>query len=173
MLNSFRSRSERASWFAAAMGLRNWLSTPPEPTPRLRPRRAWLLVLPAAYLAVLGGCWRYGTPSKLPGVALGLPLLLNLERAAAIIAALAAILIFAYLTSRGFLPTGFGNVSYPDASRQHEIERRVAELDGRIRQRLEPLEEGKQTADAALPLIQRELERLDARLEAVESEHEG
>jgi hypothetical protein len=127
-----------------------------------------LLAIPASYLVALGGCWRYGAPSKLPGVALGLPLVLDLERAAAILAAFAAVLIFAYLTSRGFLPTAFGQVAYPDASRQHDIERGLLELDSRIRHRLEPLEEGKQTAAAALPLIQRELEGLDARLKAVE-----
>lgn len=157
---------------AAPMSIRNWLSTPPEPTPRLRPRRFWLLVIPAVYTFALGACWLYGTPSKLPGVALGLPLLLNLEQAASVLATSAAVLIFAYLTSRGFLPTGFGNVSYPDASRQHEIERRVTELDSRIRTRVNSLEEGGQRADTALALIRRELERLEERLTAVESDHE-
>jgi hypothetical protein len=158
---------------AALLSIRNWLSTSPEPMPRLRPRQVWLLVIPAAYLFALGACWLYGTPSKLPGVALGLPLLLNLEQAASVLATFAAVLIFSYLTSRGFLPTGFGNVSYPDLNRQHESERRTAELDSGIRTRVSSLEEGGQRADTALALIQRELERLEERLTAVESDHEN
>lgn len=155
----------------AATGLRRWLSTPPEPTPRLQPSRAWLLVIPAAFSAALAGCWLYGTPSKLPGVALGLPLLLNLERAAGVLATIAAVLIFAYLTSRGLLPTAFGNVSYPDGARQHQIEEHIAELDDRVQRRLEPLEQGTKTANAALPLIEQKLKQLDARLRDVETGH--
>jgi hypothetical protein len=49
-------------------------------------------------------------PARLPGLALDLPLLLDLERATAILAAVGSVLIFAVFTSRGYLPTLLGNM---------------------------------------------------------------
>ncbi|HEV2997636.1 MAG TPA: hypothetical protein VGX16_00900 [Solirubrobacteraceae bacterium] len=111
----------------------------------------------------------YGTPEKLPGVALGLPLLLDLERSAAVLATIALVLIFAFLTSRGHLPTQFGNFAYPSIERQHDLEERVAALDRRLKQRLIPLEDGKRTSDEVLPLILKDLSEMSDRLEAVEA----
>ena len=66
----------------------------------------------------------YGTPAKLPGVALGFSMLLHLERAGAVLAVVSVVAIFAYMTSLGHLPSQFGNViGYPVADRQHELER--------------------------------------------------
>jgi hypothetical protein len=83
------------------------LAEPPEGEELLRPSRAWLLAIPSAYVIAVGGSVLYGTPAKLPGVALGLPLLLDLERAAAVLTVTAGVLIFALLTSRGQLRAGF------------------------------------------------------------------
>jgi hypothetical protein len=117
-----------------------WVSRiPPAGEELLRPSRAWLLAIPSAYAVAVAGSVLYGTPVKLPG------------------------------TSRGELPTQFGNVAYPAAGRQQELARRVAELDQRLERRLVPLEEGKQTNDEALPLITSELTELSSRLNAVES----
>ena len=123
-------------------------------------------------IAVVGSAL-YGTPAKLPGVALGLPLLLDLERAAAVLAVTAGVLIFALLTSRGHLPTQFGNVAYPAVGRQEELTRRVAELDQRLERRPVPLEEGSRTNNEALPLITSELTELSARCLMPSRAHEG
>jgi len=115
------------------------LAEPPDGEELLRPSRVWLLAIPSAYAVAVSGSVLYGTPAKLPGVALGLPLLLDLERAAAVLAAIASVLIFALLTSRGHLPTQFGNLAYPAVGRQQESTRHVVELDQRLERRLVPL----------------------------------
>jgi len=101
-------------------------------------------------------------------VALGFPLLLHLERAAAVVGVLGGVAVVAYLTSRGYLPSQLGNIGYPVVGRQHELERRVAELGQGIEGRLGPLEEGRQASDEALALISSDLQQLDGRLEALE-----
>jgi hypothetical protein len=156
-----------------AVRLVRHLTEAPEGEELLRPSRVWLLAIPSAYVIAVVGSALYGTPAKLPGVALGLPLLLDLERAAAVLAVTAGVLIFALLTSRGHLPTQFGNVAYPAVGRQEELTRRVAELDQRLERRLVPLEEGSRTNDEALPLITSELTELSRRLNAVESPRGG
>ena len=71
-----------------------------------------------------------GAPKNLPGIALGLPLLLHLERAAALLAVVAAVAVVSYLTRLGHLPTQFGNVGYEALeSRQKEGESRQREAD--------------------------------------------
>jgi hypothetical protein len=112
----------------------------------------------------------YGTPSKLPGVALGFPVLLHLERAGALLAVVSVVSIFAYMTSLGHLPSQFGNViGYSVADRQHELEGLTAELDRRIERRLVPLEEGKRASDEVLPVIAEQLTALDRRIDALET----
>jgi hypothetical protein len=134
----------------------------------LRPSRAWLLVIPSAYVIAIGGSVIYGTPAKLPGVALGLPLLLDLERAAAVLAMTAAVLMFALLTSRGHLPTQFGNVSYPAVGRQQDLTRHFAELDQRLERRLVSLEDRGRSNRDALGLVARELKQFASRLDTLE-----
>jgi hypothetical protein len=107
-------------------------------------------------------------PAKLPGVALGLPLLLDLERAAAVLVVTAGVLIFALLTSRGHLPTQFGNVSYPAVGRQQDLTRHFAELDQHLERRLVSLEDGGRATDEALGLVARELKELTGRLDTLE-----
>jgi hypothetical protein len=127
-----------------------------------------LVVIPLVYACAFVGSVLYGTPAELPGVALGLPLLLDLERAAAVLAAFALVSIFAILTSRGHLPTRFGNVGYPDIGRQHELEQRVAELNRRLNRRFGSLETRMRESDASLPVIVKALETIDSRLRLLE-----
>jgi hypothetical protein len=144
------------------------LAEPPDGEELLRPSRVWLLAIPSAYAVAVSGSVLYGTPAKLPGVALGLPLLLDLERAAAVLAAIASVLIFALLTSRGHLPTQFGNLAYPAVGRQQESTRHVVELDQRLERRLVPLEDGGRANDETLGLVARELKELTGRLDTLE-----
>ncbi len=112
----------------------------------------------------------YGTPAKLPGVALGFPILLHLQRAGAVLAAVSVVAIFAYMTSLGHLPSQVGNfIGYPVADRQHELERLTSDLDRRIERRLVPLEEGKRASDEVLVVITEQLAVLDRRVDAVKT----
>jgi hypothetical protein len=142
------------------------------PSSLLLPRwRGWLVAIPGIYVAGLVASVLYGTPAKLPGLALGFPMLLHLERAGAVLAVVSVVSIFAYMTSLGHLPSQFGNViGYPVADRQHELERLTAELGRRIERRLVPLEEGKRASDEVLPVIAEQLTVLDRRINAAETE---
>lgn len=89
----------------------------------------WLIVVSYAILVAASAVF-YGTPKNLPGIALGAPALLQMERGAAGLAVVAAVSIFAYLTRLGRLPTQFGNVGYEALeSRQEEGESRQREAD--------------------------------------------
>jgi hypothetical protein len=144
---------------------------PGPPSSLLLPRwRGWLIVIPGIYVGSLVASMLYGTPAELPGVALGFPMLLHLERAGAVLAMVSVVSIFAYMTSLGHLPSQFGNViGYPVADRQHELERLTAEVGRRIERRLIPLEEGKRASDEMLPAITEQLTALDRRVDAVET----
>jgi hypothetical protein len=135
----------------------------------LLPRwRGWLIVIPGIYMASFVASVLYGVPANLPGVALGFPVLLDLERAGAVLAMTAVVSIFAYMTSLGHLPSQVGNViGYPTADRQHELERLTAELDRRIERRLVPLEDGKRVSDEVLPVIIEQLTALDRRVNEI------
>ncbi len=141
------------------------------PSSLLLPRwRGWLIAIPTIYVGGLIASALYGTPAKLPGVALGFPILLHLERAGAVLAVFSIVSIFAYMTSLGHLPSQFGNViGYSVADRQHELEGLTAELDRRIDRRLVPLEEGKRASEEMLPVIAEQLTALDRRVDAVET----
>jgi hypothetical protein len=141
------------------------------PNNLLLPRwRGWLIMIPGIYVGGFAASVLYGTPTKLPGVALGFPMLLHLERAGAVLAVVSVVSIFAYMTSLGHLPSQFGNViGYTVADRQHELEQLSAEVDRRIKRRLVPLEEGKRASDAVLPVIAEQLTALDRRVDAVET----
>jgi hypothetical protein len=144
------------------------LAEPPAGEELLRPSRAWLLAILSAYAIAVGASVLYGTPAKLPGVALGLPLLLDLERAAAVLVVTAGVLIFALLTSRGHLPTQFGNVAYPAVGRQQDLTRHFAELDQRLERRLVSLEDRGRSNRDALGLVARELKQFASRLDTLE-----
>jgi hypothetical protein len=135
----------------------------------LLPRwRGWLIVIPGVFTVGFVASVLYGVPARPPGVALGFPVLLDLERAGAVLAVAAVVSIFAYMTSLGHLPSQVGNViGYPAADRQHELERLTAALDRRIERRLVPLEEGKRVSDEALPVITERLAALDRRVNEI------
>ncbi len=80
--------------------------------PLLERWHGWFIVIPGLCIACFVFSVLYGTPAKLPGVALGFPVLLHLERAAAVLAVIAVVSIFAYMTSLGYLPSQLGNIGY-------------------------------------------------------------
>ena len=141
------------------------------PTGPLLPRwRGWLIVIPCIYAGGFVASVLYGAPAKLPGVALGFPVLLHLERAGAVLAVVSVVSTFAYMTSLGHLPSQFGNmIGYPVPDRQHELEDLTVELRRRMELRLVPLEEGKRASDELLPAIGEQLAALDRRVDAVET----
>src|SRR3989442_15985922 len=83
--------------FVSARRLAEWLLASPRGPDPMSPRRGWLFVILVAYAVAFLVSVLYGTPRKLPGVALGSPFLLELERAAAILGAFSTVLIFAQL----------------------------------------------------------------------------
>jgi hypothetical protein len=96
----------------------------------LTPSWWWFSLIIICYGGAVIASVAHGTPKHLPGIALGLPALLHLERAAALLAVVAAVAIVAYLTRLGHLPTQFGNVGYEALeSRQKEGESRQREAD--------------------------------------------
>jgi hypothetical protein len=136
----------------------------------LRRWRGWLVVVPGIYVGGLVASVLYGTPTKLPGVALGFPALLHLERAGAVLAAVSGVAIFAYMTSLGHLPSQVGNViGYSIADRQDDLQRVAAELEQEIERRLVPLEEGSRASDELLPVMMERLTALDRRIDTVET----
>jgi len=141
--------------------------------PLLRRWRGWLFVIPVISIAGFTASVLYGTPARLPGVALGLPLLLHLERAAALLAVLAGVTVFAYMTSLGHLPSQLGNIGYSTVDRQRELDRQVIELRKEIETRFAPLEQGSQASDQAVLLIQSDLADLDHRLADLEAKADG
>jgi hypothetical protein len=145
--------------------------TPTAPgDPLLRRWRGWLVVISVVSLAGFTTSVLYGTPAKLPGVALGFPLLLHLERAAALLAALAGVAVFAYMTSLGHLPSQLGNIGYATVDRQHALDRQVTELRQEIGTRLGLLERSRQASNQALLLIRSDLADLDRRLATLETQ---
>jgi len=136
----------------------------------LRRWRGWLVVVPGIYVAGLVASVLYGTSAKLPGVALGFPVLFHLERAGAVLAVVSGVAIFAYMTSLGHLPSQFGNViGYSIADRQNDIQRLTAELKQKIEHRLAPLEQGTRASDELLLITMEQLTALDRRVDAVET----
>ena len=97
-------------------------------------------------------------------------MLLHLERAGAVLAAVSGVAIFAYMTSLGHLPSQVGNViGYSIADRQDDLQRVAAELEQEIERRLVPLEEGSRASDELLPVMMERLTALDRRIDAVET----
>lgn len=91
-------------------------------------RDRWLAIIVAlVFVASLALSLAHGTPSKLPGVALGWPALLHVERAAAaaVVIAVAAVVLFQLWQGR--LPTKLpGGVEFPERA-EVAVERNVRE----------------------------------------------
>ena len=107
-------------------------------------RANWWRPIPALTLLGVAGALSVtaGPPNELPGVALGWPLLLHLERAAALIAALGLVALIGVRATMGRFPVRLGQVEYaagrvmsefdeaarPDGERLEALERAVALL---------------------------------------------
>lgn len=107
-----------------------------------RPIPALALLAVAAALSVTAGA-----PSELPGVALGWPLLLHLERAAALVASLGFVALVGVRATMGRFPVRLGQVEYATGRVMSEFDK-AARSDG---ERLDALE-------ATVALMRAELE---------------
>lgn len=72
-----------------------------------RPLPALALLMIAAALSATAA-----TPNELPGVALGWPLLLHLERAAVLVAGSALLMLVGVRATKGQFPFKFGQIEY-------------------------------------------------------------
>jgi hypothetical protein len=109
----------------------------------LPPSLWWFWIVVAVYVACVGVSVGIGAPRNLPGIALGSPLLLDLERGGAGFLAIAAVFVFAWLTRLGHLPSQLGNVarySSTDPVRQ-EIAQQATYDTVRMEERLGAVEE--------------------------------
>lgn len=135
----------------------------------------WFCLIVVVYAAFVVISVHIGVPKKLPGVALGAPALLDLERAAAGLVALAAVVIFACVARLGHLPSRADNVaSYRATTKRvahydQEIARRAGESSEKSAARLVPLEDSATASAAAIALIEPLLSAHHQRLAALES----
>jgi ABC-type branched-subunit amino acid transport system permease subunit len=128
-------------------------------------------VIPGIYIGGFVASVLYGMPAKLPGVALGFPVLFDCERAGAALGVVSVVSIFAYMTSLGHLPSQFGNViGYSAVAGQHDLEGVTAGSDGQIESRLAQLEQNERTSEGMLAVIKERLNALDSRFDVVETE---
>lgn len=147
----------------------------PERRTPLPPDGRWLAAILAVFLAFVGVSILIGVPTKLPGIALGSAALLHIERAAAGLAILAAVGIFAFQTSRGELPTQLGSFAgYPDAaarqSTEEEVNRRVVERLENLERRVVPVENAVKGVEREIVLATRALSQHEERLVDLESD---
>lgn len=156
------------------------MTTSTEDAGRPLPLRPWFgsfVLIVGAYVMVALVSVLNGTPKKLPGVALGFPLLLHLERAGAVLAAIGAVLVVARLAWLGELPNQLGNIGYASFERRHEFEQSAAELRQHVEVRFDRFEQDReadvQSTEEALRLTRSELAELDRRLSTVETQEAG
>jgi hypothetical protein len=144
--------------------------------PPVTPSWWWFVLIVLAYAALVFTSFRVGTPTHLPGIALGSKQLLHLERAAAALAAFSAVAIFGWLTRLGRLPSQLGNiVGYPAADgtaervggRVRDLATRMAQAEERDDRRFDALEQFKVRSDNINEAIRLQLEALEARVDAL------
>lgn len=117
-------------------------------TSAFRPTQTMRAVLIGSLTAIaIALSWNAGTPAAedLPIVALGWPLLLHLERGAAVVAVLAVVAVVGWRASKGEMPTRFANIEYRvDGATDSidEIRTRLAWLEFEAMMRDEPPLEG-------------------------------
>jgi hypothetical protein len=139
--------------------------------------RWWWSLIPAYALVALVSV-RYGMPSKLPGVALGFPALLDMERAGALLSVAGIVFVVAYMTSHGYLPTQVGNflrysvIASKVSRRQQDLEdTRLGYIED-IERRLMPMEAAEASTDEALKATLNELDDVVRRLSRLEPGHD-
>jgi hypothetical protein len=74
----------------------------------------------------------YGVPKTLPGVALGWPLLLHIERAAGALGAVGAVALVAWRAAHGEFPIKFGQLEYPAKEADAEARKATAAQEERL-----------------------------------------
>lgn len=92
-------------------------------------------------LALLGSLLA-GTPSDLPQIAMGWPLLFHVERATVLCAAVGVVLLVGWRASRGDFPVRVGQVEYAVREAARDVALREEALEKRLR-RLETLMEAR------------------------------
>jgi len=139
------------------------------------PRSWWwfclVVVLYAAFIAV---SVHVGVPKKLPGVALGSPALLYIERASVALVAVAAVFILAAATRLGRLPSrprsaGTAATAKRGVQYDQEIARRAGQNGEKAAARLVALENGARASAEAIALTEPVLSAHSQRLAALES----
>ena len=89
-----------------------------------------------------------GTPNELPGVALGWPLLLQLERAVVLVAGLGLVVLVGVRATMGRFPVRLGQVEYATSQAMSDFDE-TARLDGDRLAALEAVVAGLRGADQA------------------------
>lgn len=116
---------------------------------------AWWRI--ATVVAVLGGAClasaAHGVPDHLPAGSLGWPLLLHVERAAAVLGLLATVLLVGLRAVNGQLPVRVGHIEYPMSDVDARTKTALAGQDARLRIVENVLQlDQEHTADAADPV---------------------
>lgn len=135
--------------------------------------RLWFFAILALYCLLVAASVVYGAPQPLPGVALGYPALLHVERAAALLGGLGAVLLVTYRTAQANFPSSLGNVTYSDRSDVKELEVRVADLSRTSHERLAVLEHTTQRNAEIDQLVASQLTIVEARLRTLEQHNPG
>ncbi len=84
----------------------------------------WWRQIPALVLSAVAAAFSVtaGAPTELPGVALGWPLLLHLERAAVLVAGLALVVLVGTRATMGHFPFRLGQIEYAVAEINEQFE---------------------------------------------------
>jgi hypothetical protein len=93
--------------------------------------RTLLPVLALLATAALLSAW-HGLPSDMPGVSLGWPLLLHIERAAALLATIGGVLLVGARAVGGELPIRLGQIEYAVDGREAQADRALNRLQVRL-----------------------------------------
>ena len=101
-------------------------------------RDRWRPLVRLAVVACVGGAafWASvgaGVPARLPDVAMGWTLLIHVERAATLLAAIGAVVLVGWRASRGDFPIRFGQVEYAVRGAARDLDAKNEALEKRLR----------------------------------------